>query len=111
MTADEEWLSTPFYPGSQAKVKSGMIFQVDFIPIQEGHQGVSCEATIALADSRLRTAIEANYPELWQRIQQRRAYMKSNLNIDLHEEVLPLGSTVGYYRPFFLNPDNALVVG
>ncbi|MCC5890746.1 MAG: M24 family metallopeptidase, partial [Alkalibacterium sp.] len=110
LTADEEWLSSPFYKGSEAVVKSGMIFQVDFIPSQKGHNGVSAESTVAVADADLRKAIEQTYPELWSRIVRRRAYLHNELNIHLPEELLPLASTLGYYRPFLLNDRYALAL-
>ncbi|HLR88441.1 MAG TPA: M24 family metallopeptidase [Atopostipes sp.] len=110
LTADEEWLASPFFSGSDKTVQSGMIFQVDFIPNQEGHHGVSAESTVAIADAELRKDIENKYPELWERIQNRRAYMRDELNIELKEELLPLCSTLAYYRPFFLNPDKALTL-
>lgn len=109
LTSDEEWLSSPFYQGSDAIVQSGNIFAVDFIPIQEGHHGVSAESTLALADENLIQEIQAEYPELWTRIESRRTYLKENLNIHLKREILPLASTLGYYRPFFL--DSNLVLG
>ena len=108
--ADEEWLSSPFYKGSDAIVQSGNIFQVDFIPIQKGHHGVSAESTIALADDALIQDIRQDYPDLWKRIESRRAYLKEYLNIDLKREILPLTSTLAYYRPFFLNPEIALAI-
>ena len=110
LTADEEWMSSPFFDSSDKTVQSGMIFQVDFIPVQEGHHGVSAESTVAIADEALRTEIQNDYPELWERIENRRAYMKDELNIDLKDELLPLASTLAYYRPFFLNPDQALTL-
>lgn len=110
LTADEEWMSSPFYKGSDRKVQSGMIFQVDFIPIQPPHQGVSAESTLAIADESLRNEIKNAYPELWQRIENRRTYIKENLNIDLDESLLPLASTLAYLRPFMLDKDTALVV-
>ncbi len=108
LTANEEWMSSPFYEGSDATVQSGMIFQVDFIPIQPPHQGVSAESTVALADKALREEIEKDYPELWKRIQTRQNYMREELKIALPDEILPLASTVGYYRPFMLNKEMAL---
>lgn len=110
LTANEEWMSSPFYKDSKATVKSGMIFQVDFIPIQPPHQGVSAESTIALADENLREAIQNEYPELWARIVERREYIIEELNIELPEEVLPLASTVGYLRPFMLNKEISLYI-
>lgn len=109
LTSNEEWMSSPLYEGSEAKIKSGMIFQVDFIPIQPGHNGISAESTIALADEQLRAQIKNEYPELWERIQKRREYIKNELNIDLSDEVLPMTSTLGYYRPFMLNENYAVV--
>lgn len=110
LTADEEWLSSPFYKGSTATVQSGMLFQVDFIPSQEGHNGISAESTVALADEQLRKELASSYPELWVRIEARRNYLAEELNIQLDESVLPLASTLGYYRPFLLNKDTALVI-
>lgn len=110
LTADEEWLSSPFYKESDREVKSGMIFQVDFIPSQEGHQGVSAESTVAIADEALRREIEEKYPEMWARIKKRRLYMKEKLNIDLDPSLLPLASTLAYLRPFMLDKDTALVI-
>ncbi|EXJ23369.1 hypothetical protein ADIAL_1174 [Alkalibacterium sp. AK22] len=108
LTADEEWLSSPFYEGSDARVQSGMIFQVDFIPKQAGHQGVSAESTVAVADDTLREAIRQLYPDLWKRILDRRAYIKEVLCIDLPKELLPLAGTLAYYRPYLLDSHYAL---
>lgn len=110
LTAEEEWLSSPFYEGSDATVQSGMIFQIDFIPSQPNHNGVSAESTLALADKKLREEIKEQYPELWERIEKRRKYMLDELNIHLPEEALPLASTLGYYRPFLLNKEYSLYV-
>lgn len=110
LTANEEWMSSPLYEDSTATIQSGMIFQVDFIPIQKGHNGVSAESTVAIADEALRTSIAKEYPALWARIVERRAYMKNELGIDLAEELLPLAGTLAYYRPFLLDKETALVV-
>lgn len=110
LTADEEWLSSPFFEGSTAEVKSGMIFAVDFIPNIEGYNGVSAESTVAIADESLRIEIKQQYPDLWERIVNRKKYIKENIGIELSEELLPLSSLLGYYRPFFLNSREALSV-
>lgn len=110
LTADEEWLSSPFYKDSKATIQSGMLLQVDFIPSQDGHNGISAESTVALADEQLRKELASNYPELWSRIETRRNYLAEELNIQLDESVLPLASTLGYYRPFLLNKETALVI-
>ncbi|MGX7031596.1 M24 family metallopeptidase [Vagococcus zengguangii] len=109
LVADEEWLSSPFYSGSKAFVKSGMIFQIDFIPSQTGHQGVSAESTIVMADEALRLELKRDYPEFWQRVEKRRDYIVNELGISLSDEILPLASTVGYLRPMFLNKELVIV--
>ncbi|WP_186371535.1 M24 family metallopeptidase [Yersinia alsatica] len=108
LTADEEWLCSPIYSGSEEKIRSGMLFQIDIIPSVKGYAGVSAEDCIALADQQLRAELAAHYPEVWQRIQQRRAYLSNTLNIHLSEEVLPMSNTVGYLRPFLLDKYSAL---
>ncbi|MFR6673791.1 MAG: M24 family metallopeptidase [Enterococcus avium] len=105
--ADEEWLSSPFYEGSKALIKSGQMFQIDIIPKVEGYGGVGCEDGIALADGELRAAIKTNYPEVWKRISKRREYLKTVLNFNISEEILPLNDIVGYYRPYLLNQELA----
>lgn len=108
LTADEEWLSSPFYPDSTETLKSGMLLQLDIIPSMQGYGGTGAESGIALADAELREEIKRNYPAVWGRIEQRRKYMIEVLNIQIGEEVLPLSSMVGYYRPFLLNKSEAL---
>lgn len=109
LTSEEEWMTTPIYEGSSAKIRSGMIFQVDFIPSIKGYSGVSAESTIALADEELRSDIKKDYPELWKRIEVRRKYIIEVLGIQISEEVLPMCSTVGYLRPYLLNKEQAMV--
>jgi Xaa-Pro aminopeptidase len=109
LVADEEWLCSPVYPASDIALSSGMLLQIDIIPSRKGYAGASIEDTVALADKALREQIKTHYPELWQRIDARREYISNVLNIQLHEDVLPLSNTVGYLRPYLLNKDLALV--
>ena len=108
LVADEEWLCSPIYPASDIPLSSGMLLQIDIIPSRKGYAGASIEDTVALADKALREQIKTDYPELWQRISARREYISNVLNIQLHEDVLPLSNTVGYLRPYLLNKDLAL---
>jgi hypothetical protein len=57
----------------------------------------------------LRAVIEAQYPEVWARMQQRRSMLSKTFGIELHEEVLPLSNTAGYLPPFWLSPHMAMV--
>ena len=109
-TADEEWMSSPFAKESTSLMKSGQLFQIDIIPKVQGYGGVGCEDGIALADKQLRDALQHDYPEVWARIERRRAYLIETLHIHLPVEVLPLNDVVAYYRPYLLNPDVAFSV-
>lgn len=102
LVADEEWMSSPIYPGSKEILRSGMLLQIDIIPSVAGYAGASCESTIALADAQLRQTLQTDYPQLWEKISERRRYLQETLNIQLHPEVLPMSDTVAYYRPFML---------
>ena len=109
LTAEEEWLCSPIRKNSKEILRSGMILQIDIIPAVPGYGGVSAESTVALADEKLREELKGQYPELWQRIQARREYLRQELGITLGEDVLPMCSTVAYLRPYLLNWDEALV--
>lgn len=102
LSADEEWMSSPVYPGSDETLKSGMILQIDIIPSVPGYTGVSAEESIALADAALQAKIQQHYPDLWARIVARRDYIKQVLNIKLSDDVIPLSNSVAYLRPFLL---------
>lgn len=103
LIAEEEWLSSPVYPGSTVQFKSGMLVQMDIIPSVEGYISSVCEDGICLADEDLRKEIQTKHPSLWNRILERRDYMSKILGIELKPEVLPLSNLAAYYRPYFLN--------
>ena len=109
LVADEEWLCSPVYPGSTIALTSGMLLQIDIIPSRPGYAGASIEDTVALADATLRATLAAEYPALWARVQARRDYIARHIGIALPEEVLPFSNTVGYLRPWLLDPTRALV--
>lgn len=110
LVADEEWMSSPVYPLSEEKIRSGMMLQIDIIPSVAGYTGVSAEECVAVADTELQANIRQDYPQLWARITQRREYLKTVLNINLSDDVIPLSNTVAYLRPFLLAKDKALAM-
>jgi hypothetical protein len=69
---------------------------------------VIVEDTIALADEPLRAAFSRQYPEAWDRIQARRAFMREALGISLQPEVLPFSNLPAYLAPFWLAPRLAM---
>lgn len=110
LCAEEEWLSSPVYEGSEEVLKSGMIFQIDIIPSRDGMAGTCAESTVVLADETLKADLQREYPQMWERMGKRKAYLQEVLNIDLSEDVLPMCSTVAYMRPYLLNKRCAFAV-
>lgn len=111
LTAEEEWLCSPVYQGSVEPLASGMLWQTDIIPSVAPYAGVSAESTCALADASLRAELARDYPELWARVERRRAYVRDVLGIQLSDEVLPLAGTLAYLRPYLLSRAACVVSG
>lgn len=108
LTSSEEWLCSPIEQGSSITLKSGMLLQMDIIPKRAGYGGASAEDGIAVADAALREEIRCEYPEVWERMLQRRKYMMDELGICLKDEILPMSDSAGYFRPYFLQKEYAL---
>jgi hypothetical protein len=107
----DEWVNSPISPGSTIELRSGMAFQVDIIPATGmDYFTTNIEDGIALADATLRGEIAARYPAAWARIDARRAFMRDQLGIDLHPDVLPVSNIPAYLPPFLLRPDRAMTV-
>jgi Xaa-Pro aminopeptidase len=105
----DEWVNSPVGPGSKVELRSGMALQVDIIPATGGdYFTTNIEDGIAVADESLRAILAQRYPEMWQRICARRAFMADSLGLRLHPDVLPLSNLAGFLPPFLLQPDLAL---
>lgn len=105
----DEWVNTPIFPGSEIELRSGMAMQVDIIPATgTRYFTTNIEDGIALGDDSLRRELADTYPDVWRRIQARRAFMKDSLGIDLHPDVLPLSNIPAFLPPFLLGPDHAM---
>lgn len=110
LTSFDEWSHTPVRPNSAEEIRSGMVFQVDIIPTPlPAGKMLNCEDTLAIAGETLRAEIQASYPEMWQRIQARRAYMQDQLGLSLAQELLPLSDGPAYLPPFWLTSSLACV--
>jgi hypothetical protein len=106
LISDDEWVHTPIWPGSAEQIASGMIFQCDIIPapLPDGY-ALNCEDTVAVADANLRAALATDYPELWRRVELRRAFLREALGIRIADELLPLSPTAAYLPPFWRQSD------
>lgn len=107
----DEWVHSPVFKGSELKFKSGMAMQVDVIPgTGTAYHTSNIEDGIALADEALRAEIAQKFPEMWQRIQARRAFMEAVIGIKLKPEVLPFSNIPAYLPPYMLSPQLVLTV-
>jgi hypothetical protein len=105
----DEWVASPIYRGSTVELRSGMALQVDVIPATgTEYFTTNVEDGIVLADTALRDELGRRYPEMWSRIERRRAFMAGSLGIELHPDVLPLSNLPAVLAPFILRPDLAL---
>jgi Xaa-Pro aminopeptidase len=104
----DEWMSSPFYAGSQIPVTSGMTIQVDVIPQSSKYFSTRMEDGIVIADAELRAQLKDSVPDCYDRCQKRRSFMTDVLGIALPEEVLPLSNTCAIVPPFFLKPNTVL---
>ena len=105
----DEWLHSPIFAGSDIPLRSGMAIQVDVIPATHSpYHTTNIEDGLALADEQLRAAFALDYPDAWQRIEQRRAFMQNTLGISLKPEVLPFSNIPAYLPPFWLAPQCAM---
>jgi len=104
----DEWVSSPFYQGSEIPVASGMAIQVDVIPQSSTYFSTRMEDGVVIADAELRRKLKEFVPDCFARCQKRRSFMSNVLGIELPEEVLPLSNTCAIVPPFFLSP-NAVI--
>ena len=107
----DEWVNSPIAAGSTIELRSGMALQVDVIPATgTEYFTTNIEDGIALADARLRDQLARRYPDLWSRVERRRAFMAESLGIGLHPDVLPLSNLPAVLAPFLLRPDRAMSI-
>lgn len=107
----DEWVNAPVFEGSDILLRSGMALQADVIPATgTAYFTTNIEDGIALADESLRGQFAERYPQAWQRIQARRAFMDEALGIALKPEVLPFSNIPAYLPPFLLRPNRVMTM-
>ena len=107
----DEWVNTPVWPGSRVPLRSGAALQVDVIPATgTDYFTTNIEDGVALAGDPLREELADRYPGAWRRIQARREFMREEIGITLHADVLPLSNIPAYLPPFLLRPEMAMTL-
>jgi hypothetical protein len=107
----DEWLHSPIKKKSKKKLASGMALQCDIIPATGTIYFMSnIEDGIGLADEVLRTELQAKFPEMWGRVEKRRAFMKDQLGIALKPEILPFSNLAAWLPPYWMAPHLAMTL-
>lgn len=106
----DEWVSSPVVAGSDRAIHSGALLQCDIIPtpLPKGC-ALNCEDTVAIADASLRDELRRDHPEMWSRIEKRRAYIHDELGLELDDSVLPLSDSVARLAPCWMDSDRVCV--
>jgi hypothetical protein len=105
LTGHDEWVHSPIRPGSKERLRSGMPFQVDIIPVPlPSGWALNCEDAATLADKPLRAELKSKHPAAWQRIEERRKFVRHELGIQIPESTLLLSSIPLCLPPFWLAP-------
>jgi hypothetical protein len=110
LTHLDEWLSSPFYRGSEIPLRSGMIVQSDVIPSSTTHYSSRMEEGLVLADPELQRALAEHFPDCLARCQARRRFLIDVLGFELADSVLPLSNIPGLVPPFLLRPRQVLAL-
>jgi len=97
---NDEWTTSVFTETGAYALRSGMAIQCDIIATPADLPGVHVEDGLALADSDLRQAFRASYPEAWNRVERRRNFMKQVLGIQIRDEVMPFSDIPGCLFPW-----------
>lgn len=106
----DEWSHSPVRPGSTETLRSGMMFQVDVIPVpMQPGKALNCEDAVAIADAALRADLAAKHPATWARIEARRAFLRDSIGVTLGEHLLPLSNIQLCLPPLWLKSDHLVV--
>lgn len=107
----DEWMHSPVQPGSEIAFRSGQAVQIDMIPATgSAYFTTNIEDGIAILDATARAAFRERFPDAWQRIEARRAFMADSLGIVLKPEVLPFSNLSGWLPAYFLSPGLAMTL-
>ena len=106
----DEWVHSPFAAASGVMLDSGMVLQMDIIPVSRGPFAyTNAEDGVVLADTRLQAELAARFGDCWRRLVARREWMRGGLGISLHDTVFPLADTTGWFAPYALDLERAYV--
>jgi len=111
LTHTDEWLHSPIYKDSPIQLRSGMAIQVDVIPATGTPYFTSnIEDPIILADDEMQEIFATRYPKIWERILNRKSFMREELGINLKSEVFPFSNLPAILQPYLLDSTRCMKV-
>ena len=111
LTHTDEWTNSPLTRGSKIRIRSGMAFQCDYtVSFAEPFMTAHIEDGLVIADEQLREEVRAISPTSYRRMMARRDFMRTVLNIQLPDEVLPLSDLCGVCFPYMADVTAVLAV-
>lgn len=106
----DEWSNATAAKGASEPVVSGAHLQSDIIASSGNPIMASIsEDSIVVANKELREELKEEYPEAYDRITKRQAWMREVLNINISDEVLPMSNLNGVFFPFMLDCSQVFV--
>lgn len=106
----DEWISSPIMAGSDIPLASGMAMQMDVIPGHPVYGSTRMEDGYVIADADLIAALGRDHPDVLARCQQRIAFMRGVIGMDVPDGLLPLADTCGIVAPWMLNPEQVITL-
>jgi Xaa-Pro aminopeptidase len=110
LIGDDEWISSPIFPGSDLPLRSGMAMQCDVIPSHPVYGSTRLEDGYILADAGLTDEIAHRFPAMHDRIHRRQAFMRERIGLGVADACLPLADTCGLLPPWLLAPRRMLTL-
>lgn len=109
LVGHDEWVHTPVRPDSTERLRSGMPFQVDIIPVpMKDNWALNHEDSVTFADEALRAELARLYPAVHARIEARRAFIRDEIGMELKPCMLPMSHAPLALPPFWLASDSIL---
>ena len=107
----EGWVHSPFSSEGNRPLGSGLMFQCDMIPVGDvPFMSWTCnvEDAVCVADEQFRAELYSTYPDVGLRIDARREFLESALEIHPSPDLLPLSNIPAYFAPLVLSRERVL---
>ncbi len=107
----DEWTNSPFTADCESTLKSGMMIQCDFTSsVQQKNFQMHAEDGVIIADQETQAQIQKIAPKAYQRMINRREFMRKELGICVDDCVLPTGDMPAVLWPHLMDLTTVLAI-